>query len=166
MPKKVRPSMPLIIACLIGILLTSCRQLSSEPSITNSPPLTESYTQPAKEFSLQLPTTWKDHYQVSSDGKTTFFSYVPEDGQPQVVFSIHQATPTQWQQLAQDTTQLATELGSRGSTIYYAQTSPTNPYPSADGQRYQQFSLDVPRILETFDLSPEISSRLELDESR
>lgn len=154
MPKFAKQVLPVIITCLVAVFLSSCRQLSPEPKVQPSPPLTENYTEPSQHFSLQLPATWDGHYQVNSDGRTTFFNYLPEAGQPQMVFSVHTTTQENWPALAQNPKLLATELGSRGNTIYYAQTSPTNPYPSVDGQRYQQFSLDVPRILETFNLSP------------
>lgn len=167
MPRTGRQKMLVLFACLAGIFLTSCRQLTLEPATSVASPLTERYVQPNEQYSLILPQTWSGRYQVHIDGPDTYFSYVPKSGTPEVVFSIHQTTAQQWLDLSQDSTQLVSELGSRKNTIYYAQISPTNPYPSAtDGQRYQQFSLDVPRILETFDLSPEISSRLELDESR
>lgn len=155
------------LVILASVIFTGCQDSASglfsrkpdpSPTVIPSPPLTIGYTQTGMGFSLQLPASWEGHYreeiplQDPSTGEfdTVYIEYVPQTGQPAMIFSVNRVDVTAWQQLHQDPGFLATELGQHDGQIYYAQTSATNPYPGADAQRYQQFSLDVPRILETF----------------
>jgi len=132
------------------------------PTVIPSPALTIAYKQPYMGFSLQLPSSWEGSYKESIplvDPKTGEFDtvlvdYLPATGEPYMIFGITRVTESEWIKINQDPSFLATELGRRDGQVYYAQTSDTNPYPGADAQQFQQFSLDVPRILDTFVFMP------------
>lgn len=175
-PSFVRSVGKGMVLTVAAILFQSCTvssptsffnatKTSPSPTVIPSPPLTITYRQPYMGFTLQLPSSWEGHYQeevplqdpTTGQFDTVFINYLPTEGKPAMLIGITRVGEEAWQQLNQDPGFLATELGKRDGVIYYAQTSPTNPYPSPDTQRYQQFSLDVPRVLETFKFIPEAS---------
>lgn len=121
-------------------------------------------------FGFQIPSSWENSYQqtipltdpATGEFDTVFLEYVPAKGEPAMILSVTRVSESEWATLNQDSGFLATELGRRDGSVYYAQTSDTNPYPGEDAQRYQQFSLDVPRILATFVfIAPSLSQPLD-----
>lgn len=158
----------LVCVALVVIGLSGCQTVirpEPSPTVIPSPPLTITYKQSYMGFALQLPSSWEGYYKeevplqdpTTGEFDTVFLDYVPKTGKPYMIFEVTRVSESQWAQLKQDPGFIATELGQRDGNIYYAQTSPVNPYPGEDAQRFQQFSLDVPRILETFSFIPEAS---------
>lgn len=161
----------LLIVSFVSAGMVGCQPLPAQlwdaapdpsPTVIPSPPLTIAYKQSYMGFSLQLPSSWEATYQEfiplidpsTGEFDTVFVNYLPAVGEPSMVFSVTRVTESAWVELHQDPEFLLTELGSQDGQVYYAQTSDINPYLGADAQRFQQFSLDVPRILDTFEFVP------------
>ena len=120
------------------------------------------YRNVAQNYTLLIPTSWGDHYNVIEQGTSVLFMYQPNKGTPALIFAVEKTSVAAWQVISQDklTRPVSQELWRRGDEVYYARWSANNPYSGSEARKYLALARDVSQVLASFTLDNETQAKI------
>ena len=120
------------------------------------------YRNVAQNYTLLIPTSWGDHYNVIEQGTSVLFMYQPNKGTPALIFAVEKTSVAAWQGIGQDklTRPVSQELWRRGDEVYYARWSANNPYSGSEARKYLALARDVSQVLASFTLDIETQAKI------
>ena len=120
------------------------------------------YRNVAQNYTLLIPTSWGDHYNVIEQGTSVLFMYQPNKGTPALIFAVEKTSVAAWQGIGQDklTRPVSQELWRRGDEVYYAHWSANNPYSGSEARKYLALARDVSQVLASFTLDIETQAKI------
>jgi hypothetical protein len=152
--------------CLVGAGYSwcpsknKCLRVWEEPC--DDPEQEEIYTNQELGFSLVIPGSWKEKYQVdvfSIDPVResrreaiagASFSFIPRNGGGQMLFSVNRISEAGWEELQQEELFAGTLLGIGSGYVYFFSVSLDNPYAGEDSAVYQSMASEINRITDSF----------------
>ena len=125
-------------------------------------PHSKIYRNVAQNYTLLIPASWGDHYNVIEQGTSVLFMYQPNKGTPALIFAVEKTSVAAWQGIGQDklTRPVSQELWRRGDEVYYAHWSANNPYSGSEARKYLALARDVSQVLASFTLDIETQAKI------
>ena len=125
-------------------------------------PHSKIYRNVAQNYTLLIPASWGDHYNVNEQGTSVLFMYQPNKGTPALIFAVEKTSVAAWQVISQDklTRPVSQELWRRGDEVYYARWSANNPYSGSEARKYLALARDVSQVLASFTLDIETQAKI------
>ena len=125
-------------------------------------PHSKIYRNVAQNYTLLIPASWGDHYNVNEQGTSVLFMYQPNKGTPALIFAVEKTSVAAWQVISQDklTRPVSQELWRRGDEVYYSRWSANNPYSGSEARKYLALARDVSQVLASFTLDNETQAKI------
>lgn len=125
-----------------------------------------SYINQELGFSLEIPPSWEDWYEVSvlsldpkAGAKTgaimsASFDFMAKESEikKHQLFSVNKVSLATWEELQKEPLFRGRRLAETAEAVFYAQLSLDNPFFGKEGDQYQAMAADTNSILATFAL--------------